>query len=131
MIGSQTPTSNYLISAVLGIVALVMVVAVLTGRQLPLISTERGAVLALTVIGIVMCMLGGIGPTQSQYGWTHPFMLVGIVLGALALIVSGLTLIGANVSVPLISTDRSALIALSVIIVLKVLMVALQRFIVS
>lgn len=126
---AQTPTLNYILAGVLGIVAVLIVSAILTGKQIPVISNERSALIALVVIGIVMCTLGGIGPTQNTYGWTHPVMLIGIVLGVLALLVTGLTLIGANISVPLIATDRSAFIALAVIMALKVAMVFLQRFI--
>ena len=125
----QTNTMSYVISAVLGIVAALIVVTILGGREFPLVATERQAVLALLVIGVVMCTLGGIGPTQSAYGWTHPIMLAGIVLGILALLVAGLTLVGANTTIGLIATDRSALITLTVIMVLKVVLVLAQRFI--
>ena len=56
-------------------------------------------------------------------------MLAGIVLGILALLVAGLTLVSANTTIGLIATDRSALIALTVIMILKVALVAVQRFI--
>ncbi len=126
---AQTPVANYIVAGILGLVAVVMLFNVLTGRQFPLVTDERGALVALVVIGVVMCTLGGIGPTQSTYGWTHPIMFAGIILGVLALLVTGLTLIGANTAIPLIGTDRSALIALATIMVIKVALVALQRLI--
>jgi len=35
------------------------------GRDVPIVGNGAGALLALGIIGIAMCSLGGIGPTQS------------------------------------------------------------------
>jgi hypothetical protein len=85
------------------------------------------ALLALGLIGIAMCTLSGIGPTQSALGWTHPVTIIGSILGVLALLMVVLPLLG--VQLPLIADTRSAVLALAVIMLVKVGLMGVERFI--
>jgi hypothetical protein len=111
---TSTPfNGNYLIAAILGILAVVLVFFFLTGRPIPLISGERAAFIALAVLGLAMCATGGIGTAIGQYGWAHPITIIGSILGVLALVLVGATLL--NIRLPLVPDDRAAFIALAVL----------------
>ena len=120
-------TVNDVFVVVLGLAAAALVFFTLTGRSVPLISDDRGALLALGVIGFVMCSLGGIGKAQSALGWAHPITIVGAILGVAALLIVLLPLI--NVKLPVLATDRSAFVALAVVMLVKVGLSGVGRFI--
>ena len=119
--------ANGIITLVLGLLAAGLVFLVLTGRNVPIVGSGAGALLALGIIGVVMCSLGGIGPTQSALGWTHPLTIIGSILGLLALLVVALPLLG--VQLPLIADTRSAVPVLAVIMLVKVGLMGVERFI--
>lgn len=87
----------------------------------------RIALLIAGLIGMAMCSRG-IGRVAAANRWLDPLSLVGYALGIVALVV-----IGAGVSgrtLPLVSTERQALLALLAIIAVKVGLTALHsRFI--
>jgi hypothetical protein len=56
------------------------------GRALPIVGTGRGALIAVAVMGMTGCAVAGISQTTT-FGWTHPVMILGSVLGVLALAV--------------------------------------------
>ena len=114
---TNTFSASNLIIVVLVIVAAGLVFFVLTGRPLPLIGDDRGALLALGIIGFTMCWLGGIGKVQATLGWAHPITIVGMILGVAAMLVVILPLI--NVKLPVLETERSAFIALALIMLVK------------
>ena len=114
--------------AILGIVAAVLIVVVLTERHtnLPLISEYRGAFVVLLLIGIAMCSFGPLGSVfTTPDGWRQPMNLIAIVLGvlALALVVPVFT----GVQVPLIADERAAFIALAVIGAAKLALTIIHR----
>ncbi len=116
---STSFSGNYLLAAILGILAVALVFLFVTGRPIPLISGDRAAFIALAVIGLAMCATGGIGTAVGQYGWTHPITIIGSLLGVLALGLVGATLV--NIRLPFVPDDRAAFIALAAIGVVKVL----------
>jgi hypothetical protein len=122
-----TSSANGIITLALGLLAAVLVFMILTGRDVPIVGNGAGALLALGLIGIAMCTLGGIGPTQSALGWTHPLTIVGSILGVLAALMVALPLFG--VQLPLIADTRSAALALAVIMLVKVGLMGVERFI--
>ncbi len=69
---------------------------VLTGRDVPIVGNGAGALLALGLIGIALCTLGGIGTVQGTLGWTHPLTILGSILGVAALLVVVLPLLGVH-----------------------------------
>ena len=123
----NTTSANGIITLVLGVLAAGVVFLVLTGRGVPIVGNGAGALLALGLIGMAMCTLGGIGPTQSALGWTHPLTIIGSILGVAALLVVALPLLG--VQLPLVTDTRSAVLALAVIMLVKVSLMGVARFI--
>ncbi len=122
-----TSSANGIITLVLGLVAAGLVFMVLTGRDVPIVGNGAGALLTLGIIGIAMCALSGIGSVQSTLGWTHPLTIAGSILGILAVLVVALPLFG--VHLPLIADTRSAVLALAVIMLIKVGLMGVGRFI--
>jgi len=120
-------TVNDVFVVVLGLAAAALIFFTLTGRSVPLISDDRGALLALGVMGFVMCTLGGSGKVPSMLGWSHPISIVGAMLGVAAMLIVVLPLI--NVKLPVLATDRSAFIALAVVMLIKVGLSGVSRFI--
>ena len=114
---ASTPVSNLLL-AVLGIVAAVVIFFVLTNRPLPLLTTDRAALITLVILGFAMCTIGGSGKAFSTYGWNSPLTITGSILGVLVLLVLGARLL--NISLPLIVDDRAAFVAVAVIGITKV-----------
>ncbi len=113
-----TSSRNHWLASILGVLALVVVVAVITGRKLPLINTERAGLIALLVIGMAMCTAGGIGKTiNATVGWVHPINLLGYVLGALILVVAAFALL--NQPILWIRGDRAAILTISVLGLIK------------
>jgi hypothetical protein len=69
------------------VLAAIAVAAVAAGgRALPMVGTGRGALIAVAVIGMTGCAVAGISQTTT-FGWTHPVMILGSVLGVVALAV--------------------------------------------
>ena len=124
---SQLFTASDLPVAVLGLVAAAVVVFTLSGRPLPLIADDRAALIALGIVGLVMCTLGGVGKVQSALGWAHPITIVGSVFGVVAMAIVGLSLL--NVKLPAITTDRSAIIALAIVMLVKAGLSGVSRLI--
>ncbi len=110
---TQLATTNWngLASGALGLVAILFMAAYLMNWKLPMISNDRAALYTLAVLGFAMCTIS-MGRTATALGWTHPITIAGIVLGVLIL---GLVIAtAAGWRLPLIGTDRAALIALAV-----------------
>jgi hypothetical protein len=122
-----TSPANGIITLVLGLLAAALVFMVLTGRDVPIVGNGAGALLALGLIGLAMCTLGGIGTVQGTLGWTHPLTIIGSILGVAALLVVALPLFG--VDLPLIADTRSAVLALAVIMLVKAGLMGVARFI--
>jgi hypothetical protein len=123
----MTSSTNGIITLVLGVLAAGLVFMVLTGRDVPIVGNGAGALVALGLIGILMCTMSGIGSVQGTLGWTHPLTIIGSILGVAALLVIVLPLLG--VHPPLIPDSRSAVLALAVIMLGKVGLMGVARFI--
>jgi len=115
------------------LVALAVAIALLAaaGRELPWVGVGRGALIAVAIVGMAGCAIGGIGQAPSL-GWTHPVTIIGILLGIAALAVIGAGLFGWSTVLQPVSalvpgstpagldeTLRVALIALAGVIVIK------------
>jgi hypothetical protein len=106
--------------------AALLVLAVLThaNAQLPLISTERGALVALVVLGMAMCSGGAMSKVIGRHGWKHPITVIGVVLGVVIFAVFLAALTG--VSLPLVASEREAFLAITLIAVMKVVITAVD-----
>ncbi len=124
---TATSSVNGIVALVLGLLAVGLVFMILTARDVPIVGNGSGALLALGIIGMAMCTLSGIGTVQSTLGWTHPLTIAGSILGVAALLVVALPLLGARL--PLVADTRSAVLALAVIMLIKVGLMGVERFI--
>jgi hypothetical protein len=113
---------------VFGILAALLVLAVLTGRKLPLIGSERAALAVLVVLGMAMCT-NGIGRVAAASAWTHPLAILGALVGVVILIVAAAGFFGWQL--PLVAGARQAIIAVSVLGVLKLALSLLHRLLLS
>lgn len=101
----------------LGGLAFGLALATLAGARLPFIANERTAIYALGIAGFTACSLG-MAKVAMGLGWTNPITVAGILLGALAMLIVGAVYFG--IGLPLITSDRAALIALTAIVGVKV-----------
>lgn len=88
---ATTSTMPFLIANVLGVLAALVVLAVLTNTIRLVDAGDATALIALVLLGVGMCALAGISRAPAKLGWTHPVTLSGVVLG-----VAILALIAAN-----------------------------------
>jgi hypothetical protein len=102
---------NPLVANVLGLITAALVLAALTRTPLPLLGSDVVMFLAVLVLGMSMCALGGVGRAPVKYGWTHPVTLLGIMLGIIMLLLAGGVLFG-QVATPVGLTALAALLAI-------------------
>jgi hypothetical protein len=121
---TPSPTPR-LIANLLGALAALVVLAVLTNASLPGAGGDAVALTALVLLGVGMCAVAGISRAPATPGWTHPATLSGAVLGAaiLALIVAnafgwtgGLASSAAAMGV---SVERAVLLIMAVLMAVK------------
>jgi hypothetical protein len=120
----STGGSNLAVIA-LGILAALLVFAVLTGRKVPLLSTDRAALLALVVIGMIMCTQGGIGQVSASGAWLHPLSILGYLLGATIVLIGIAALFGKNI--PPLTSFYQSFTAVAVIAAVKLVLTTIHH----
>lgn len=105
-----SPNWNAILSSVMGVAAVVVLAAYLLGWKVPLIGSDRTALLILAGVGFGMCMLA-MDRTVTGLGWTHPITLIGSGLGVLLILLVIAMLAGWRL--PFIPNDRAALLAVA------------------
>jgi hypothetical protein len=110
---------------VLGILAALLAFAVLTGRKVPLLSTDRAALLALVVIGMIMCTQGGVGRVAASREWLHPFSILGYMLGAAIIVIGIAALFGKQI--PPLTSYYQSFTAVAVIAAVKLVLTTIHR----
>ncbi len=118
------PRENRSLVALFGLISALLVIGVLTNVTVQMGIGDRIAFIGLVILGLAMCGTGKLG-LGAVYGWANPLHLVGYVLGALGLILTAFVLL--SVPVPYIATDRAAIIALSILMLVKVGVAQLYR----
>jgi hypothetical protein len=78
--------ATFVLATVLVVLALGIAFAAIARNDLPLVGTGVGALIAVGVIGMAGCAVGGISQAPMA-GWTDPAIVLGIVLGVVALVV--------------------------------------------
>jgi len=109
--------TNLVLPAFFGIIAAVIVFAALKGFPLPWIDTPRTSLIALLVVGLTMCVLGGLGQIGSNGRWDTPLAITGILLGCVILVIIVSALAGWKL--PLIAGEIQAISALAVLLGVK------------
>ena len=120
----STGATNLAVIA-LGIFAALLVFAVLTGRKVPLLSSDRSALLALVVIGLLICSQGGIGRVSAYGAWLHPFSIVGYVLGVIVIAIGIAALFGKNI--PPLTSYYQSFTAVALIAAIKLVLTTIHR----
>ena len=78
--------TTFILGTVLVVLALGIAVAAIARDDLPLVGTGVGALIAVGIIGMAGCAVGGISQAPVA-GWTNPGIVIGVVLGVVALVV--------------------------------------------
>ena len=118
-------TTPVLIANGLGVLAGLVLLAVLTNVNLLVVGGDAPAFYALVLVGMGMCVLGGVSRAPATLGWTHPVTINGAVLGiAILVLVMAFTFGWIAVLEPValaigISTERAAVILLGLLLAAK------------
>ena len=121
--------TTFFVGSFLVLAALAVAFLALTRDDLPLVGTGVGALLAVAVIGMAGCAVGGISQAPVL-GWTAPTIVLGIVLGVVALLIVTAGVFGwTSLLAPIagfvpgqaapVSAVRTAIFALAVLIAVK------------
>ena len=102
----------------LALLATAIVFIGVTGKKVPLLSNIRVDIILLVIIGMTMCTQGGIGRIAATGQWTHPFSIIGYILGGLILLIT--LAVFAGWKLPYIQNDQQALLAIAILVSLKV-----------
>jgi len=105
------------VSLVFALLVALFVFGVLSGRQVPFISSEKAAFIALFIMGFAMSAFAGVRDGAAGIAQPWGYMIPLMVLGGLAIIVFVWTLIGVGIS--RISGYRTAFIVMAAIIAVK------------
>lgn len=124
---TASTTSPAIVPIILGIVTALLIAAVLSGRQWPLIAEPRMALALLVVLGMAMCASGGIGPAFAEGRWAAPLALISMAIGVVIILIAALTFFG--VALPGIAGAREAFIAVAALGAVKVLLTLLDRIV--
>jgi len=114
-----------IISGAVSILVALFIFAVLTDKKVPLISGDKAAFVILFILGFSMSVLAGIRDGKNFQQMMPLVMISLMVLGALAVLLFIMTLIG--IKVPLISGYQKAFIAMATIIASKWVIVHLYN----
>ena len=106
-----------IISGAVSILVALFIFAFLTGKKVPLISGDKAAFIILFILGFSMSALAGIRDAGNFQQMIPLVMISLMVLGALAVLLFIVTLIG--IKIPLISGYRRAFVAMATIIASK------------
>ena len=78
--------TTFITGSVLVLLSLGIAFLAITREELPVIGTGIGALIAIAVVGMAGCAVGGISQAPAL-GWTAPSILFGTVLGIAALVI--------------------------------------------
>jgi hypothetical protein len=84
---------TFVAGTVLVILAVALAGAALVRDDLPVVGSGVGALLAVAVLGMAACAVAGISQAPAL-GWTAPGIVLGIVVGVVALVVVGAGVFG-------------------------------------
>ena len=113
------------VAIVLGILAATLAFMVLTGRKVPFLSTDRASLIAMVVIGMVICSNAGIGRMAASKAWFHPFSIIAYLLGAAIIVIGIAALLGKNI--PPLANYYQSFAAVTGIAVLKLILTTIHR----
>lgn len=89
------------------------------------ILSDKIVLVVITVVGMAICAIGGIGRVAAQGKWLNPFAILGYILGAVILLIVAAAVL--NIQLPYLDSIRAAMIAVIVLIVAKFAFTQLHR----
>ena len=110
---------------VLGLLAALLIFAVLTGNRVPILSSVRAALLGLVAVGMFLCTQGGIGRVAASGEWLHPISMIGYLLGAVILAIGFAAIFGKNL--PPLTDFHQSFTAVAVIAAVKLVLTTIHR----
>ena len=116
-----SPTSAVITPAILVIIltcAAVLFIG-LSGKKVSLLSDLRVDIILIVVLGMAIYTLGGIGRVAAQNAWAHPLAVLASVIGAAIMLIT--LAVFAGWKLPMIQSDRQALIAVTILVGVKIL----------
>ena len=116
--------SLYIIAALIGVLALILVLAQLNDSPIPFISGDREAFFTLAIIGFASCSFG-MYASGELYGWLDPFRILLMVIGVFNLVLVGAVFF--QIELPFISDVETAFLVLAVLILIKFVIANGQR----
>ncbi len=122
---ATSASGTNLVVIVLGILIAFLIFMALTGRKVPLLSSERAILLAVVVIGMFICSQVGIGRVSAIGAWWHPLSILGYVLGAIIVLIGIAALFGRNL--PPLTSYHQSIAAVATIAVLKIVLSTVHR----
>jgi len=124
---TSLPVFNGLILPILlGLMIAAIAYANVYNKSLPFISTPKAALIAILIVGMTMCALGGISQVGASGKWASPLAIAGYLLGAGLLVV----LIGgiAGWNLPYINSQKDAVSIASLLILAKFMIGTVSYF---
>ena len=109
-IENGAPVAPAVVGTILGIAVLVGLLTYLSGKAVPFAKDDRSAVIALAIVGLVMCAFG-IVTTGGSLGWFSPGMFIGAALGIILLTSFVAAITGRPV--PVVGEYRTALVIMA------------------
>jgi hypothetical protein len=124
---TNTMSTNGINLAVLAlaVLAALLVLAVFTGRKVPLLSSDRAALFALVTIGMLMCSQGGMGRVSASGSWLHPFAIIGYLLGAVIITIGVVAVFGRNI--PPLTSYYESFVMVTAIAIVKLVLTTIHR----
>jgi len=111
---------HIILPLILEAIVVAIVFATLKGVSLPLIHNAHASLIALLVVGLTMCVLGGVGQVGPIGRWTSLIAITGILLGIVILfmIISAL----ASWKLPISISETQMVTAVGVILTIKLIL---------
>ena len=113
---------SHVLSIILGLLAGLLVLATLSGMDFPLVRNHRTTLITLGFLGMALCSQG-IGRVAEDKRWTHPISLLGMLIGAAALVLWAGRLM--NFNLPYAGSDQQAILTLGSLMGVKFLLARL------
>ena len=102
------------------VLAAALVAAVGFGVKVPVVGNDRGAFLALAIMGAIMCKRGVV----PWRGFSDPFTVAGTIIGVFNLLLIGSVVF--HIRLPLITNVRAATLALGALMAVKVVLALIR-----
>ena len=113
---------SHSLSIIFGILIGLLVVGNQLGMDLPIVQNDRTSLIVLGFLGMALCSQG-IGRIAEDHRWGHPISLLGMLIGAVILILWGGRIL--NYDLPYAAADAQAILTLGILMGVKFILARL------